>query len=354
MKDFLMTDSGRVVFTVVFIVGVLVLLGLFGAVIEKLSKKYFPPKCPHGIRDGKRIINGKAKCPDCQLEIERKLKALEDERKQKELELENKRKKQELQEKYLQSLLTAINNKKSAITTNEETLLNMHPKEFEDMVAGLYRKMNYSVVQTPYVNDGGKDAILEKNGIKYYLECKRYSHPVGRPLIQKLVGAMNGERIGSGIFVTTSDYTQEAITYAKRCNVELIDKTKLINLCKLYMEENKQDTYTLSCPECGEMIVFKMFNDCSDRKCINGHIVHNVFWEVSPNDPICHYCGHKLVESNGRYGKYLDCSNTSCALRISSSNYWAEIETGKPHGAYVPQKKSNKPPYERHFVDYGD
>ena len=64
------------------------------------------------------------------------------------------------------------------------------------------------------------------------VECKCYSinHKVGRPSIQKLVGANNIVSADRMVFVTTSDFSSAAIDYAKETGVELINGHKLMDL----------------------------------------------------------------------------------------------------------------------------
>jgi restriction system protein len=55
---------------------------------------------------------------------------------------------------------------------------------------------------------------------------------VGRPEIQKFVGALQGQRARKGVFITTSTYSSEAIEYATRIDtkVVLIDGERLAEL----------------------------------------------------------------------------------------------------------------------------
>ncbi len=55
---------------------------------------------------------------------------------------------------------------------------------------------------------------------------------VGRPEIQKFVGALDGQKARKGIFITTSSFTKEAIEYAKGTTVKvvLIDGDRLADL----------------------------------------------------------------------------------------------------------------------------
>ena len=73
-------------------------------------------------------------------------------------------------------------------------------------------------------------------------ECKCYSinHKVGRPSIQKVVGANNVVLADHVIFITTSDYSAAAISYAKEAGVELINGMDFINILEKYgfMDQN--------------------------------------------------------------------------------------------------------------------
>jgi HJR/Mrr/RecB family endonuclease len=58
-------------------------------------------------------------------------------------------------------------------------LRELSPSHFEDEMARMFERLGYLVQQTPYVNDRGRDAILQKDGDKFLLECKRYGKKVG-------------------------------------------------------------------------------------------------------------------------------------------------------------------------------
>ncbi len=125
---------------------------------------------------------------------------------------------------------------------NKQELMKMKDQKtpegydaFESWCAGLLKTMGYNYVMvTEAVADGGKDIIAEKDGIEYYAECKLWHEDnlVGRPVIQKLVGACYHDKVTRGIVITSSSYSQEAIDYAKTLpqgiQVELIDGDELV------------------------------------------------------------------------------------------------------------------------------
>ena len=127
---------------------------------------------------------------------------------------------------------TGIFRKRINVSSLEE-LRRLDPYQFEKVVGDYFRDCGYVVQQTKRSNDGGKDLIMYKGGQTYYVEVKRYgkSHPVDRPLIQKLVGACHPNN-AKGIFVTTSRFTKGAIDEAHRSNIQLIDGDQFIRLLK--------------------------------------------------------------------------------------------------------------------------
>lgn len=58
-------------------------------------------------------------------------------------------------------------------------------REFEDLVACLFQRLGWIVRQTPYTNDGGKDAVLSRGNELVFLECKHFTSgaSVGMPIL---------------------------------------------------------------------------------------------------------------------------------------------------------------------------
>lgn len=114
-----------------------------------------------------------------------------------------------------------------------DELKRMNPFKFEKYVADLYKSMGYSVHQTKRTGDGGKDIIVQKNGQTYYIECKRYANPISSSKMRDFVGAcaLGGKNI-KGIYVTTSRFTSDAKSAARRKGIELIDGEKLTRMIR--------------------------------------------------------------------------------------------------------------------------
>jgi restriction system protein len=124
---------------------------------------------------------------------------------------------QGLREQLAQELLTKI--------------LSCSPTFFEQLVVELLVKMGYGgsrrdagerIGQT---GDGGIDGIIKEDRLgldTIFIQAKRWQGSVGRPEIQKFVGALQGQRARKGVFITTSFYTADAIDYASRIDTKVV------------------------------------------------------------------------------------------------------------------------------------
>ncbi len=116
-----------------------------------------------------------------------------------------------------------------------------HPNFFEKMVVDLLLAMGYGCDDKSgqvigKSHDGGIDGIIseDKLGLNLiYIQAKRYNEEnnVGRPEIQRFIGAM--QRAEKGVFITTSHFTKEALSFANaetRKHIRLIDGESLVDL----------------------------------------------------------------------------------------------------------------------------
>ena len=75
--------------------------------------------------------------------------------------------------------------------------------------------------------DEDLDGVIRQDPLgldRIYVQAKRYgaARSVGRPEIQEFVGALPGAQADRGIFITTSRFTPEAVTYADRVAARII------------------------------------------------------------------------------------------------------------------------------------
>lgn len=120
---------------------------------------------------------------------------------------------------------------------------------FEHLVVKLLTQMGYggSVENAGAVigqtGDEGIDGIIREDKLGFsliYIQAKRWDcdKAVGRPEIQKFVGALVGQGASKGLFITTAKFTKEARLYAEKqhtTRVVLVDGT---TLAKLMIEYN--------------------------------------------------------------------------------------------------------------------
>ncbi len=122
-----------------------------------------------------------------------------------------------------------------------DRLLKGSPEFFENVVVELLVAMGYGGSRQDAgerigkSGDGGIDGIIKEDRLgldAIYIQAKRWQGNVGRPEIQKFVGALQGQRARKGDFMTTSSFSADAIDYVSRIDVKvvLLDGIKIANL----------------------------------------------------------------------------------------------------------------------------
>ncbi|HEY9076174.1 MAG TPA: restriction endonuclease [Anaerolineaceae bacterium] len=115
------------------------------------------------------------------------------------------------------------------------------PSFFERLVVELLVKMGYggsrrdAARAVGQVGDEGIDGIIDEDRLgldTIYIQAKKWDNVVGRPEIQKFVGALMGKRAKKGIFITTSSFSAEAVNYVSSIDAKivLIDSKRLAEL----------------------------------------------------------------------------------------------------------------------------
>lgn len=106
-------------------------------------------------------------------------------------------------------------------------IMKISPYEFESLVVKLLIKMGYGNMQsvntilTKKSNDEGIDGIVTQDKLGFdsiYIQAKQWKQDsiVGRPEIQKFLGALAGQGATRGLFITTSRFSSEAISYVNK------------------------------------------------------------------------------------------------------------------------------------------
>ena len=121
------------------------------------------------------------------------------------------------------------------------TLHQLSPSFFERVVVELLVSMGYGGSRKEAASmigrsgDAGIDGIIKEDRLgldAIYIQAKRWDGVVGRPEIQKFVGALQGQKAHKGIFITASHFSAEAEEYARQVQttVVLIDGATLARL----------------------------------------------------------------------------------------------------------------------------
>ena len=139
-----------------------------------------------------------------------------------------------------------------------DEICNQSPAFFETLVVKLLLAMGYggsfnelSEMVVGKTGDEGIDGIIKEDRLgldNIYIQAKRWNkdHCIGRPEIQKFVGALSGQGASKGIFITTAYFSEQAKNFKPYNNIKvaLIDGEKL---CEYMMEHNlgvtTQETY---------------------------------------------------------------------------------------------------------------
>jgi restriction system protein len=102
---------------------------------------------------------------------------------------------------------------------------------FERLVVELLVKMGYGGSlkdagrATRKVKDEGIDGIIKEDKLGLdviYVQAKKWEGSVGRPEIQKFVGALAGQGANKGIFITTSTFSNDALNYIPRNDIKIV------------------------------------------------------------------------------------------------------------------------------------
>ena len=145
----------------------------------------------------------------------------------------------ETPEEVLQKAYQSIRNDLAAELL--EKIKQNSPKFFERLVTDFMVALGYggsladagrSIGQS---GDEGIDGIIKEDRLGLdliYLQAKRWNGAVGRPEVQKFVGALQGKRARKGVYITTGKFTDDAVRYADSIDpkVILVDGITLANM----------------------------------------------------------------------------------------------------------------------------
>lgn len=142
----------------------------------------------------------------------------------------------------------AINTLESSVASMLiERIQGLNYEFLELVVLRLLEKMGYgadsdSVMHLGQSGDEGVDGVINQDKLglqRIYVQAKRYKSDstIGRPDIQKFLGALAGQGANGGVFITTSKFSSDARDYVSKNltpRIVLIDGKELANLMIRY------------------------------------------------------------------------------------------------------------------------
>lgn len=150
-------------------------------------------------------------------------------------------------------------------------VMNLSPREFEEFIEDIFRKKWFETVIGKWTKDWWVDVTATLDNIKFIIQCKHYSenNKIWSPVIQQLNGVIvEGSELPWRIFVTTSSFTADAVSEAKKSGMELWDKDYIINYLKssnIETEKQKEDYWI--CENCWWNLVLR-----------TAHTGSNIWW----------------------------------------------------------------------------
>ena len=73
--------------------------------------------------------------------------------------------------------------------------------------------------------DEGIDGIIKEDRLGLdvvYVQAKKWASTVGRPEIQKFAGALQGQRARKGVFITTSNFSNDARSFVAQIESKIV------------------------------------------------------------------------------------------------------------------------------------
>lgn len=137
-------------------------------------------------------------------------------------------------------------------------------RQFERLIGEMYRRQEYSVVETPRRADGGIDYMLARGPERWLVQCKHWqSRKVGVRTVRELAGVVAARQATGGIVITSGRFTPPAQAFARTSNIRLVDGEQLARELLAFAEEpglehlhpahreSPGGSPTPVCPDCG-------------------------------------------------------------------------------------------------------
>lgn len=170
--------------------------------------------------------------------------------------------------------------------TGQSSIRSLSWDRFEELISELYRRQGFQVSHSGGNGpDGGIDQRIRKAGEYALVQCKHWrSEKVGVKVARELLGVVTSEKADYGVLITSGTFTDDAIAFARKNPLELINGEKLMALLEPVQEGSPPKTAEEStpiCPACGCLMLRKTAR--------RGPNPGTMFWGCPnyTNDPSC-------------------------------------------------------------------
>ncbi|MCA9952636.1 MAG: restriction endonuclease [Anaerolineales bacterium] len=120
---------------------------------------------------------------------------------------------------------------KTKLLTDIESIYALSPADFEAFVGDLFKRKGYTVKLRGRSGDQGVDVeVIQSNGKRAVVQCKRYRHTVGPDIVRELFGTMIHEHAHHAFLVTTAPISESAFEWAQYKPMTLIDGDSLVKI----------------------------------------------------------------------------------------------------------------------------
>ena len=190
-----------------------------------------------------------------------------------------------------------------------EQLDMMEGHEFEYAVAELLRSNGWKDVEvTQGSGDYGIDILARRMNVKYAIQCKCYSSPVGPTAVQQAVAGVKCYNCDAAAVITNRNFTKHAETIANANGVRLWGREFLIQLIRNCNGDNNK-FYTQN-----------QFADMEMGSAGTSKICPECRREFFSSSKICPVCNCELVSINSTEGRRV----------IAQKKHSAQTKSGLP------------------------
>lgn len=173
-----------------------------------------------------------------------------------------------------------------------DLLMSLEWKRYEEIckeILAIKENGLFNVSTTKMGADGGIDLKItdKKNNVIGLGQCKAYNSQIGVAFIRELYGVMASEKVEAGYFFTTSKFSNDAIEFANKNKITLINGKDLINTIQSFKPEQQKKLFQIA---------------------TNGDYT----------TPTCARCDVKMIKRNSERGEFWGCVNyPRCKSKLS-------------------------------------